>query len=351
MPFYAYDSLDSDEIRLLELQSASPECDLRGTLHVALLTGNGISRIGSADAADTSPALRNRPYSALSYVWGSATSRPEVHFHLNSGPEIRSLLIKSNLSEALKRLRQDIPPGESRFFWVDALCINQVNVSERNQQVQKMAQIYNSAESVSVWLGPAGDDSQRAFRFMKKLLELENFDPLTRDPGNETDWQALHALMNRSWFYRRWIVQEISFARHATLFCGDDSTDWLSFSAATALFVARHRDLQRFRSSSDRIQHSYFLDDVEALGAKNLVDVSMNLFRKSEDGVVLERLLSLEAIISSLTLFEAGSPHDTIYAVLWLAHDVEPDAQESAAMNYEPLVRTGTYRLFFKPIG
>lgn len=149
--------------------------------------------------------------------------------------------------------------------------------------------------------------------------------------------------MQRPWFNRRWIVQEISLARSATLYCGNQSVSWADFSAATALFVARHRDLRHlFQSSKDFQNHPNYLGEVEALGAKSLVDITTNLFRKSDDGVVLERLLSLEALISTLTLFEAGSPHDTIYAVLWLAHDAEPHSRESAAMSMEPLVRTPT---------
>jgi len=150
--------------------------------------------------------------------------------------------------------------------------------------------------------------------------------------------------MQRPWFNRRWIVQEISLARSATLYCGNQSVSWPDFSAATALFVARHRDLRHlFQSSKDFQNHPNYLGEVEALGAKSLVDITTNLFRKSDDGVVLERLLSLEALISTLTLFEAGSPHDTIYAVLWLAHDAEPHSRESAAMSMEPLVRTPTH--------
>lgn len=149
--------------------------------------------------------------------------------------------------------------------------------------------------------------------------------------------------MQRPWFNRRWIVQEISLARSATLYCGNQSVSWPDFSAATALFVARHRDLRHlFQGSKDFQNHPNYLGEVEALGAKSLVDITTNLFRKSDDGVVLERLLSLEALISTLTLFEAGSPHDTIYAVLWLAHDAEPHSRESAAMSMEPLVRTPT---------
>jgi len=36
---------------------------------------------------------------------------------------------------------------------VDAVCINQENLLERNSQVQIMDQIYRNAETVHIWLG------------------------------------------------------------------------------------------------------------------------------------------------------------------------------------------------------
>jgi hypothetical protein len=147
--------------------------------------------------------------------------------------------------------------------------------------------------------------------------------------------------MQREWFNRRWIIQEIALAKRATLFCGNQSISWQDFSSAVALFVSRHHDLRQwFRSNSGGQNYPSLLGEVDALGAKALVDVTNNLFRKSDDGVILERLLSLEALVSSLTAFGASSPHDTIYAVLWLAHDAEPDSKELAAMSQDAVMQT-----------
>ncbi|KXL50896.1 hypothetical protein M433DRAFT_61022 [Acidomyces richmondensis BFW] len=342
---FQYEPLEADEIRLFELFAGDPNAQLSGrihrfrlpeddepvTNHEVLLTREGGLHIPNAPR-----------YSALSYTWGKDSQNRQSISVLQNG-QLCQLGIKTNLYDALKRLRRDIPKDESRMIWADAICIHQSYIPEKNAQIQKMAMIYNRAESVSVWLGNEDRDSGRAFDFIERLLRLEDFDPLTQDPGTPTEWAALHNLMQRPWFNRRWIVQEISLARSATLYCGNQSVSWPDFSAATALFVARHRDLRHlFQGSKDFQNHPNYLGEVEALGAKSLVDITTNLFRKSDDGVVLERLLSLEALISTLTLFEAGSPHDTIYAVLWLAHDAEPHSRESAAMSMEPLVRTPT---------
>lgn len=70
-----------------------------------------------------------------------------------------------------------------------------------------MAMIYNRADGVCVWLGREDKDSNRAIEFIERLLRLDDFDPLTQDPGTPAEWAALMNLMQRSWFNRRWIVQ------------------------------------------------------------------------------------------------------------------------------------------------
>lgn len=41
----------------------------------------------------------------------------------------------------------------SRWLWIDALSIDQINVAERTHQVQQMSQIYSNAVGVFAWLG------------------------------------------------------------------------------------------------------------------------------------------------------------------------------------------------------
>lgn len=43
----------------------------------------------------------------------------------------------------------------------------------------------------------------------------------------------------------------------------------------------------------------------------------------------MEHLFSLEAVMSSMSAFEASDPHDMLYAVLWLANDAHPVARKA----------------------
>ena len=73
-----------------------------------------------------------------------------------------SLLRDSNV--ALLRSEQ--------YMWIDALCINQKNILERNREVPRMKEIYEHARCVIIWLGPTSHDSHTALAIAQYLTDL-----------------------------------------------------------------------------------------------------------------------------------------------------------------------------------
>lgn len=63
--------------------------------------------------------------------------------------------VRQNLYDLLKVLYAESTsrPEESTSYWIDALCIDQTNILERNHQVAQMGQIFSNAACVHVWLG------------------------------------------------------------------------------------------------------------------------------------------------------------------------------------------------------
>lgn len=59
-------------------------------------------------------------------------------------------MVRQNLYKFLKSYRQTL---KRKYLWIDALCIDQGNIPERNHQVAQMTSIYSNAEEVIVWLG------------------------------------------------------------------------------------------------------------------------------------------------------------------------------------------------------
>lgn len=170
-------------------------------------------------------------------------------------------------------------------------------------------------------------DSSLALNFISRVVNLDGVDRLVADQRNAQAWIALSSLMRRTWFKRRWVVQEIALAVRATLYCGDAHIDWSDFACAVSFFEA-------MESESHKISKS-------VVGAIRLAKASSNLFRKSKDGQVLERLFSLETLISTFSDFQTSRPHDTIYSVLNLARDVPTSAAKS---DTERLVKLATPR-------
>ncbi|KAF8846418.1 HET-domain-containing protein, partial [Acephala macrosclerotiorum] len=84
-------------------------------------------------------------YEALSYEWGDATN---TSFSITL--QGKDFSVRENLWWALWYLRLE---NDVRTLWIDALCINQSPVPERNYQVSQMVMVYQQAECVIAWIG------------------------------------------------------------------------------------------------------------------------------------------------------------------------------------------------------
>ncbi|KAF7186847.1 Heterokaryon incompatibility protein 6, OR allele [Pseudocercospora fuligena] len=92
-------------------------------------------------------------YEALSWCWGPPSSGAERL--LNGKVTTISLAARDtlyNLCILHKHFR----------VWMDAVCINQRDVSERSQQVAIMKDVYSRADRVLIWLGEEDESSATA---------------------------------------------------------------------------------------------------------------------------------------------------------------------------------------------
>lgn len=104
--------------------------------------------------------LDDRPqYTALSYSWatedGDDTKSHRIEVDGKPFP------ITRNLYDALIRFRSELGTVPLRL-WVDAVCINQADNTEKSRQVGMIAQIYGAATRVIAWLGESRDERQDA---------------------------------------------------------------------------------------------------------------------------------------------------------------------------------------------
>lgn len=277
-------------------------------------------------------------YEALSYHWGEM-SGPIPPLRIHEKGDVRQIPLTRNLESALRHLRFE---NSARRLWVDAICINQEDKKEKSFQIPFMGRIYSQAKNVCVWLGDPSPDSKLAFTLIESILQLSDLDHLIDDKYTD-DWAALSSLMKRDWFSRRWIVQEIAFAKSATVHCGQTSINWPDLADAMALFASRAEEISKLFRGARKYKNQFdFLGDVEAHGANRLVQTTSRLFRKSDDGNRLEPLLSLESLVSTLSAFKASKPHDIIYAILSLASDTITTAEPSHASHKRRGTMTST---------
>jgi Heterokaryon incompatibility protein (HET) len=159
---------------------------------------------------------------ALSYVWGSPDVTEAV---ICNG---KTLLITKNLHAALWQMRED---GWQGYVWADAICINQKDLIEKTSQVRMMAEVYEHAEKVLVWLGEGGENEQMGYNLMVRLCErgtesgsstaeLSYKEAIEQLDFNPDAWTAMINLLRRPWFWRAWVVQEYHLARNKVFQCG-----------------------------------------------------------------------------------------------------------------------------------
>lgn len=103
------------------------------------------------------------PYVAVSYMWGIKNRLQTV---LVNG---YALEVTANCRYALWQAFRCPFVKAGSYIWVDSICINQNNLTEKAAQVQIMGSIYRTALQVLACTGNQGDDSEYIFEVLTKL--------------------------------------------------------------------------------------------------------------------------------------------------------------------------------------
>lgn len=289
------------------------------------------------------PISNPMPYQALSYTWGADD---RASFMQIAGA---NFAITSSLDAALRHIRKQ---DEAIPIWIDQICIDQSNDSEKGDQVMLMTDIYTKAEQVLAWLGPAADRSdevmdlwnfagQKALElgidkyYTKEkvfLLQTIMADPLHDDPlakplhefveATKDRFEELLPSFNawsvRRWFYRVWIVQELSLCPRTVLVCGykavaAEHVTW----AATIQTAALTKILQACSTVEARLE----VMDAQSYRARPLLS-TRNRRQKYDKGVGPgDELFRLLRIMFVETHTGATNKRDRIYGLLGLAVD------------------------------
>lgn len=219
-------------------------------------------------------------YQAISYTWGDENAPERIHVKSASSMVSSAsrdvtpncggyMTVRKNCADVLRQLAHF---KTSRYYWVDAICIDQQNIEEKGVQVGRMGEIFRQADSVLVCIGMHDESSQFLASMLKSFqlqsseanfsihvlngqqyphsssgnrlgqrnhVEGQSAEELLRE--QETcvnmcyDWlhsiddadfrrfyRALQKLAQRSYFWRIWTLQELWVAHRVRILCDYD---------------------------------------------------------------------------------------------------------------------------------
>ena len=174
-----------------------------------------LSRDGHV-CCDLSHSSISAEYSALSYTWSStpsASSRDKNSKSSGEDEATKTIIlndkpfpVRSNLHSFLKSYaRRSLA---DRPLWVDAICINQEDVEEKNRQVGMMWKIYSFTKEVLVWLGPEeskGGYAGHAIKRMKEYADMGDIEVAMETARDGDFWKGFRDVNSAFYWDRVWV--------------------------------------------------------------------------------------------------------------------------------------------------
>jgi hypothetical protein len=296
----------------------------RNDIRLVVIHPGRVGEVIRADLVDAS--LSNSPqYEALSYAWGSPDLSSEI---LLNNQKFR---ITPNLADALGMLRTEYTV---RTMWIDAICINQADLEERNTQVAKMREIFERAAHVIVWLGPETGSTRKAFEYLNqnagKYLQSTGLQITSELPDSIWKYLTLDVFA-RPWWTRIWVMQEIALPAKITVLCGSSTIGWDLLMAST----------MHYRTSLAKLLYvpRDNLEESQAILRLAESELIRNFIRNSGS-------LSLKHLLMCFRTRQTSDPRDRIYAILGLidrysskTDELLPDYRKPVSEVYANVVR------------
>lgn len=268
-------------------------------------------------------------YIPLSYCWRKSPWKKPRTYRIQI--DDAEFTVGDNLHDFLKRFRRRLKDSNENLapmLWIDAICINQIDIAEKSVQVAIMGSVYRGGSQTLVWLGEEtwdGYRTKKAFQFLCKAAEQARRQPellrLSVEERAKKEWEEarsqtpyvfrwLHGLLEtfsrelllssilsihqRPYFSRAWIVQEVLLSSTVIILCGRQEMTWEDLSLGMRWRGRWHRRSYHFRA-------------VDALRS------DLPIWRETEP--------TLEATMARLSETDATDLRDKIYSALSLVPD------------------------------
>jgi len=332
-PVYKYDPLPSsgELIRLIQLHAGEGEDELR-------------CRIFKREFSSLRPGRGG--YEAISYVWQISKAKKEVEpsyplvcddcpvSEVDGSRGPRVVWMHQSADTVLRRFRL---PKKDVILWIDAICLNQKDENEKHYQIKHMKDIYGKADQVLVWLDesplkPENQDSEdgetlgeKCIRFFNEYGKWKN--KCEKPPSLKEETTALQDQLSNAfniqnasklavffkgidWFHRRWIIQEITHAQRALIYCGRKCVAWPEFAASIKTLSSNATSRRQFEGREETALD--VLDKIQVLKDPNSQEQyifnilhALDFFHTSDCEHPLDRIVALLPISRDESHYEA----------------------------------------------
>ena len=277
-------------------------------------------------------------YETISYTWGAQTTQRKIR--LNG----HDCSIPSSALDALQALQF---PDMERILWIDAVCINQADDTERGQQVALMRDVYRQARRTWVHLNGNNSSPSATFLSIKTLAQQTrkdktpnrvlnhetNLDAQDHETMNGTslppqcEKEALIDFYNLPWFRRLWVVQEVALSREVWCIWCNQCIAWRDIAAAASWLF--HAFPQQHGTSR-----------LNCVGIDNVTIMQQYCNKLANAGSV--EYPSLGNLLANGRHFKATEPKDKVFAMLGMTDSrlsFKPDYQQDLVAVYARATR------------
>ncbi|KAI8959257.1 HET-domain-containing protein [Daldinia sp. FL1419] len=281
-----------------------------GNMDVRLLTIESESQEPISCRLHRLPLTADTKYTALSYLWGDQNDKKIITIDGHRFP------VGVSLYNALRDISKQRWFTKDIYFWVDAICINQDDNSEKSKQIPRMAQIYSWASRVIVSVIATDTLQDSDIELLSDLAgSLESIrDGIQPDEtrisldrsfgGNswrKQPYSLLKKLFKLPWFSRIWVRQEVTLA-----------VDW------PTIILGKHQahmlDLCNLWTIVS--EDGYMFDQPQLMGLRDARMMIHNPAEVEEAGLSLGTAEFLLHVILAYGGAEATLPHDQVYGLL-----------------------------------
>ncbi|KAF2823236.1 HET-domain-containing protein [Ophiobolus disseminans] len=183
--------------------------------------------------------LLDKPtFEAVSYTW--ATANGDASLSAQMICHGRRIFITRNCERVLRCLRS---LAHNRTLWIDAVCINQMDNTERSHQVNLMDTVYSNASLVLAYVGAENVNIQRLIaQFMRQPANDLDARLVGQADNFHQDYSyrdRVTTFLSQPYFDRVWVLQEIALAKVVIMVTGQRTMEWTAETASVLLQLCR----------------------------------------------------------------------------------------------------------------